>query len=75
MARLGAGFSADSGMLSASDDREVGDAGSTGCLVEAAVEGFTSWAGEGWRLMDADCIAEAMSMAGLDMVERCNWDA
>lgn len=47
MARLGAGFNVDSGILSASDDRDVGDIGSTGRLVEAAVEGFRSWAGKG----------------------------
>lgn len=46
----------------------MGDVGSTGCLVEAAVEGLTSWAGDGCRLIDADCIAEAMSMAGFDMM-------
>lgn len=69
MARLGAGFKVDSGMLSALDDTDIGDAGSTGTLVEAAVEGLMSWAGEGSRLMEADCIAEAISMAGFDMLE------
>jgi len=69
LARLGAGFKVDSGMLSALDDTDIGDAGSTGTLVEAAVEGLMSWAGEGSRLMEADCIAEAISMAGFDMLE------
>ena len=68
MARLGAGFNADSGILSASEENEVGDIGSTGCLVDALVEGFMSWAGEGSRFMDADCMVEAMSMAGFDMI-------
>lgn len=68
MALLGAGFKVDSGMLSALDETDVGDAGSTGSLVEAAVEGLISWVGEGWRLMEADCIAEAISMAGFDML-------
>ncbi len=54
-------------MLSALEDTDTGDAGSTGTLVEAAVEGLMSWAGEGSRLMEADCIAEAISMAGFDM--------
>jgi len=67
LARLGAGFKVDSGMLSALEDTDIGDAGSTGTLVEAAVEGLMSWAGEGSRLMEADCIAEAISMAGFDM--------
>ncbi len=69
MARLGAGFKVDSGMLSALDDTDIGDAGSTSILFEAAVEGLISWAGEGLRLMEADCIAEAISMAGFDMLE------
>lgn len=69
MARLGAGFKVDSGILSALEDTDIGDAGSTGTLVEAAVEGLMSWAGEGSRLMEADCIAEAISMAGFDMIE------
>lgn len=68
MARLGAGFKVDSGMLSALDETDLGDAGSTGSLVEAAVEGLISWVGDGWRLMEADCIAEAISMAGFDML-------
>lgn len=69
MARLGAGFNVDSGMLSALDDTDIGDAGSTGSLVDAAVEGLISWAGEGSRLMEADCIAEAISMGGFDMLK------
>jgi len=68
LARLGAGFKVDSGMLSALEDTDIGDAGSTGTLVEAAVEGLMSWAGEGSRLMEADCIAEGISMAGFDMI-------
>lgn len=42
--------------------------GETGRLVEAAVEGLRSWAGSGWRLMEADWMVEAMSTAGFDMV-------
>lgn len=51
-----------------SEDTEVGDTGSTGFFVEALVEGFTSCAGDGWRLIEADCIVEAISTAGFDMV-------
>lgn len=67
MARRGAGFSADSGILF-SEDTEVGDTGSTGFLVEAVVDGFASCAGDGWRLIEADCMVEAISTAGFDMV-------
>ena len=67
MARRGAGFSADSGILF-SDDIEVGDTGSTGFFVETLVEGFASCAGDGWRLIEADCIVEAISTAGFDMI-------
>lgn len=67
MARRGAGFSADSGILF-SEDTEVGDTGSTGFFVEAAVDGFASCVGDGWRLIEADCIVEAISTAGFDMV-------
>ena len=42
--------------------------GETGRLVDAAVEGLRSWAGSGWRFMEADWIVEAMSTAGLDIL-------
>lgn len=54
-------------MLSTSESTDVGETGSTGCLVEVAVEGLMSWAGEGSRFMDADWIVEAISMAGFDI--------
>ena len=57
-------------MLSAVDEMEpVGD---TGLLREAAVDGFRSWAEDGFRLIDADCIVDAMSMAvaGFGIVDR-----
>ena len=55
-------------MLSAVDEMEA--AGDTGLLREAAVDGFRSWAGDGFRLIDADCIVEAMSIAGFAIVDR-----
>lgn len=65
---LGTGLSADSGILSALEEiGDVGEAGLTGCLLLAAVEGLRSWCGEGWRLMEADWIADAMSMGTEDM--------
>lgn len=45
--------------------------GETGRLVDAAVEGLRSWAGSGWRFMEADWIVEAMSTAGLDILWCC----
>ena len=68
MAFRGTGFSADSGMLSAFDEMEA--VGDTGLLMDAAVDGFRSWTGDGFRLMDADCIVDAMSMAGFAIVDR-----
>ena len=37
-------------------------------LVEAAVEGLRSWAGSGFCFMEADWMAEAMFIAGFDIV-------
>lgn len=42
-----------------------------GSFWEAAVEGFRSWAGDGWRLREADWRVEAISMAGLDAIVLC----
>lgn len=42
--------------------------GETGRLVEAAVEGLRSWAGSGWRFMEADWMVEAISTAGFDIM-------
>lgn len=42
--------------------------GDTGLLVLAAVEGFRSCAGDGWALIEADWMADAMSMAGFDIM-------
>ena len=56
---------ADSGIVDRSEERElVGETGSMGCLLLAAIEGFRSWAGEGSRFMELDWMAEAISMAG-----------
>ena len=54
-------------MLSAFDEMEA--VGDTGLITDAAVDGFRSWTGDGFRLMDADCIAEATSMAGFVIVD------
>ena len=62
-------MTADAGMLLKSEDTEV--VGDTGRLVLAAVEGLRSCAGEGWRFMEADWMAEAMSTAGEDMSSWC----
>lgn len=43
-----------------------------GSFSEAAVEGFRSWAGDGWRLREADWRVEASSMAGLDAIVVCD---
>ena len=53
-------------MLSAFDEIEV--VGETGLLVDAAVDGLMSWAGEGSRLIDANCRVDAISIAGFDMI-------
>lgn len=53
-------------MLSAFDEIEV--VGETGLLIDAAVDGLMSWAGEGSRLIDANCRVDAISMAGSDMI-------
>ena len=49
-------------MLSAFDEMDA--VGDTGLLMDAAVDGFRSWAGDGFGWIDADCIVDAMSMAG-----------
>lgn len=43
--------------------------GETGRFSEAAVEGLRSWAGSGWRLIEADWIVDARSTAGFDMFD------
>ena len=64
----GTGFSADSGMLSAFDEMEA--VGDTGLLMDAAVDGFRSWTGDGFGLIEADCMVDATSMAGFAMAHR-----
>lgn len=53
-------------MLSAFDEMEV--VGETGLLIDAAVDGLMSWAGDGSRLIDANCKVDAISIAGFDMM-------
>ena len=67
--RRGTGLMAEEGMLFSELAIEV--VGETGRLVDAAVEGLRSWAGSGWRFMEADWIVEAMSTAGLDILWCC----
>ena len=55
-------------MLSAFDEMEA--VGDTGLLMDAAVDGLRSWAADGFCLIDADCIVEAMSMVGFAIVSR-----
>lgn len=44
LARFGIGLRAESGILLAFEETDdVGEAGSTGCLLLAAVEGLRSW--------------------------------
>ena len=45
--------------------------GDTGRLVAAVVEGFRSWAVDGLCLIEADCMVDANSMAGFDMMKEC----
>lgn len=42
----------------------------TGIFCEAAVEGLRSWVGEGARLMEADWMVDASSIAGFEAIVR-----
>ena len=55
-------------MLSAFEDIDV--VGDTGLLVDAAVDGLRSWAGDGCLLIDADCMVDAISIAGFAIPKR-----
>jgi hypothetical protein len=44
----------------------------TGCFSDAAVDGFRSCRGDGWRLMDAPCSVDAISLGMFDsIVSQC----
>ncbi len=65
--RRGRGWIRSLGRVSSDSTSEAaGETTSTGTFLLAAVEGLMSWCGEGWRLMEADWIAEASSAAGFD---------
>ncbi len=64
--RRGTGLRAEEGMLFSELAMEV--VGETGRLDDAPVEGLRSWAGSGWCFIEADWMAEAMSIAGFDIV-------
>lgn len=67
MARRGEGLRALYGIVEAEDWEESEVVGDTGRFAEAAVEGLRSWWGDGWRLIEADCIAEVMFAAISDI--------
>lgn len=61
------GLSVAYGILSSSEDTEI--VGETGSFEEAAVDGLRSWAGEGWRLIEADWMVDAISMTAESMAD------
>ena len=62
--RRGRGRMTSEGMEEEMEEVE-GECRVAGIFFEAAVEGLTSWWGEGSRFMETDWMAEASSLAGL----------
>ena len=52
----------------AEDSERVGDLSSAGTFFDAAVDGLISCSGDGSRLIETDCMAEAISDAGFEAI-------
>lgn len=52
----------------AEDSERVGELIMAGSFLDAAVDGLTSWSGDGLRFMETDWMAEAISEAGFEAI-------